>query len=307
MRNIFTNTLIEIARKNEKLVLLMAEVGYGVVEPFQREFPNRFYNTGISEQNLVLTAAGLALRGYHPVAYSMSSFLPTRAFEMIKDSVCYQNLPVTLVGIGAGVSYGELGSTHHAVEESALMRTLPNIDVIFPADGDGCRAALKYAIAAQKPVYIGLEKIAVKETGNEIVFSEKWKKVRTGNDGALFVCGTLLEDGIVAADKLKEKNIHLSVYKMEAVKPMDYGAIEDACETKNIFVADEHANMCGISAQIAQYIMERGLHKNLENYATVAIPDSFPKEVWRADSLRKKYGLCAEHFINLISNKLENL
>lgn len=304
MRDVFINTLIDLAKENEKIVLLMAEVGYGVVEPFQQQFPKRFYNVGISEQNLVLTAAGMAIQGYRPVAYSMSSFLPTRAFEMIKDSVCYQNLPVTLVGIGSGVSYGKLGTTHHAVEESALMRVLPNMEVIFPADGDGCCAALKYALQSDKPTYIGLEKMRSQVYNYNKKFSLQWEKVEYGKDAAIFACGNMFGVAIEAAEALQKSGIAVCVYKVEVVKPLDYAAVEDACDTKNIFVLDEHSIICGIGAQIAEYIMSKGYQRRINNFKTIAIPDEYPDKVWDEMNLRELYALCSEKIVEEIRNHI---
>ena len=154
MRNSFLNAITECARQDERVALLMAEVGFSVVEPFEKEFPNRFYNTGIAEQNLVATSAGMAVAGMRPIAYSMSSFLATRAFEQIKVSVCYQNVPVILISTGSGLSYGEMGSTHHAIEESDILRSLPNLKVAFPSDGYELSETIKYALSQDSPFFI---------------------------------------------------------------------------------------------------------------------------------------------------------
>ena len=305
MRNIFTNTLIDIAKEDEKLVLLMAEVGYGVVEPFERLFPERFYNTGISEQNLVLTAAGMAIQGYHPVAYSMSSFLPTRAFEMIKDSICYQNLPVTLVGIGSGVSYGEMGTTHHGLEEEALMTSLPNMTVMFPADAGQCNSAIRYALKSERPTYIGLEKINVKEELQEVDDDPlSWKKIRDGLDGTILVCGTLKEEALQAAEILNTKGINVGIYSVNAVKPLDYAAIEDACDTSNLFVIDEHYSWGGFAGNLAKYIL--GRNKTIKNFVDFSFPDAYPDCIYHYNGLKKWAGLSVDNFVKVIEDRIRN-
>lgn len=305
MRDVFVNTLIDIAKKDEKLVLLMAEVGFGVVEPFQEQFPDRFYNVGISEQNLILVAAGMALQGYHPVAYSMSSFLATRAFEMIKTSICYQNLPVTLVGIGSGVSYGKMGSTHHATEESALMRVLPNMEVIFPADGDGCKAALEYAIQSDTPTYIGLEKERAQVSDASATFSKLWKKVYDGgDDAAVIACGTMVNPALQAAYSLKEKGIGVTVYSAQVVKPLDQETIKDACQRKNLLILDEHSKCCGLGAEIAGYVLESGNHNAISNYSVVSIPDEYPEMIKSENTLRTEYGMDPIAIVNRIEKMI---
>lgn len=305
MRNIFINTLIDIAKEDDKLVLLMAEVGYGVVEPFERLFPERFYNTGISEQNLVLTAAGLAIQGYHPVAYSMASFLPTRAFEMIKDSICYQNLPVTLVGIGSGASYGEMGTTHHGLEEEALMTSLPNMTVMFPADAGQCKAAVRYALNSEGPAYIGLEKINVKDETQEIDDNPlSWKKIRDGSDGTILACGTLKEEAMQAAEILNGKGINVGIYSVNAVKPFDYTAIEDACATSNLFVIDEHYSWGGFAANLAKYILEQ--KKVIKNFVDFSFPDAHPDCIYHYNGLKKWAGLSVDNFVKVIEDRITN-
>lgn len=300
MRDAFVKGLIEIGEQDEKLVLLMAEVGYGVVEPFEIKFPNRFFNTGISEQSLVLNAAGLAISGFHPVAYSMSSFLPTRAFEMIKDSICYQNLPVVLVGIGSGVSYGELGTTHHAVEESTLMRSLPNMTVLFPTDGDDCIAALKYAVSLQKPVYIGIEKVKSEATGNNHRFSESWLKTGNGKDGVIIATGTMYNTALAVMGMVKQHNIDIAVYRANVVKPLDYVAINDALSSGRIFVLDEHVAIGGIGESISAYILENGKGLMLKHFEILSIKDEFPDKVYSMADLLMRYGLTADQISDRI-------
>ena len=305
MRNAFVNALIELAEEDEKLVLLMAEVGYGVVEPFQERFPERFFNTGISEQSLVLTAAGMALRGYHPIAYSMSAFLATRAFEMIKNSVCYQNLPVTLVSIGTGLSYGELGSTHHGLEDEALMTVLPNMTVMFPGDAAECRSAIRYAVKSGKPAYIGLEKVNVKDYGNEIAENPiKWRKLRAGKDGAIIACGTLRKEAMEAAELLSAKGINVSVYGVNIVKPMDCEAIDDACVTSNLFVLDEHYSKGNLAGEIAKYILEE--KKDVSSFTDCSVPDAYPDYIYNYGDLKKWAGLTVSNLMSIIEDKIRN-
>ncbi len=300
MRNYFVNTMIECARRDPSVVLLMAEVGFSVVEPFEEEFPDRFYNTGISEQNLVLTAAGMAVAGMHPVAYSMAAFLPSRAFEMIKVSVCYQNLPVIILSIGSGLSYGELGATHHAIEESALMRSLPNLNVVFPSNGYELRDALTYALKDNRPYYISFPKAPAPDVNEHVFEFGKAAKYRIGNDGAILAVGFSVNNAIKAADILSQRGINISVYGVHTVKPLDKEAVIEAAKTKNIFVVDEHNYSAGIGGDIARIILESGIQ--IAKYHEISIPDCFADNVAKYPELLDMYNLSVERIAVEIEN-----
>ena len=289
MRKAFIDTMLECARKDKNVALLMAEVGFSVVEPFEKEFPDRFFNTGIAEQNLVLTAAGMALKGMKPVAYSMSAFLPSRAYELIKVSIAYQNLPVVLVSTGSGVSYSKLGSTHHAIEESALMRSLPNMNVLFPCDAKEFKGALNYALNDNKPYYISTPKLpAPKENGQPFKIN-KAIQYREGKDGAILAVGFSVHEACKAADELKKKNIELAVYGIHTVKPIDIETIINVACLKNIFVIDEHQYCTGIGGEVARIILEN--HLLIDNFYDFGIPDCFVNEVRNYDKIMEGYGL----------------
>ncbi len=302
MRNSFLNTMIECAENDKRVALLMAEVGFSVVEPFEKKFPDRFYNTGIAEQDLVLTAAGMAMNGFHPVAYSMAPFLPSRAFEMIKISVCYQNLPVILVSVGSGLSYSELGSTHHSIEESALMRTLPNMTVEFPSDGAELRDTLKYAFSQEKPFYISFPKapdIKLQEHSYEY---GKGYKYKDGNDGAIIAVGYAVNNALKATELLKAYNIDVAVYGLHSVKPLDIELIKEAGNKKNVFVVDEHQSCCGVAAEIAKILIQNNIMP--KSFCDVSILDTFVDEVSRYNELQKAYNMDAESIKNTIVQKL---
>lgn len=301
MRKCFIDTMLECAREDENVVLLMAEVGFSVVEPFEKEFPNRFFNTGIAEQNLVLTAAGMALNGFHPVAYSMSSFLPSRTFEQIKVSVCYQNLPVIILSVGSGLSYGEMGSTHHAIEESAIMRSLPNLNVVFPSNAVELKAVLKKALSDNKPYYISYPKAMAPEINDYPVEIGKAVCHRNGEDASILSFGFGTNEAIKASDILKEKGINVGVYGFHTSKPLDKEAIIKAAKSKNVFVVDEHNYSAGIGAEVARVILENNI--TINNYYEFSIPDCFQDVVNRYNEMKEMYSLNGEK----IAEKIEQI
>lgn len=291
MRNAFVQAMLEGAAADEKVVLLMAEVGFSVVEPFQERFPNRFYNTGIAEQDLVSVAAGMALSGLQPVAYSMSAFLPSRAFEQIKVDVCYQDLPVTLISIGAGVSYGEMGPTHHGAEESAIMRSLPNLTVLFPACPEEVRAAIAYGLSSAHPTYISIPKAPARPLPEHDFQAGKAVLYREGKDGAILAMGYSGAEALEAAEQLAQKGLHLSVYGFHTVKPLDREAILAAGRTGNVFVVDEHTAGAGIGGEIARILLEGGVLP--KTYRVFDLQDRFASQIMRYSEMIEEYGLSA--------------
>jgi transketolase len=158
MRNAFINELILASQKNEKIVLVVGDLGYGVVEPFAEKFPNRFFNAGVAEQNMMGIAAGLASEGHHVFVYSIANFPIFRCAEQIRNDIDYHNLPVTVVAVGGGLAYGSLGYSHHAIQDYAFMRTLPNMMIASPGDPMEVRACMRYLISNPQPSYLRLGK-----------------------------------------------------------------------------------------------------------------------------------------------------
>ena len=158
MRNAFIDELIAIARTNKNLVLMVGDLGYSVVEPFRDEFPDRFFNAGVAEQNMVGMAAGLASEGCHVFVYSIANFPTFRCAEQIRNDVDYHNLPVTVVAVGGGLSYGNLGYSHHAIQDYALMRIMPNMLIASPGDPMEVRGCMKYLVEHPQPSYLRLGK-----------------------------------------------------------------------------------------------------------------------------------------------------
>ncbi len=158
MRNLFINRLVKEASKNKRIVLLVGDLGYNVVEPFKNKFPNRFYNVGISEQSMIGIASGLALNGYHVFVYSIANFPTFRCAEQIRNDVDYHNLSVTIVSVGSGLGYGNLGYSHHGIQDYSLMRSFPNTIICSPSDNNELNSSLDYLFKNPQPSYLRLDK-----------------------------------------------------------------------------------------------------------------------------------------------------
>ena len=181
MRNIFIEELILAAKKNKKIVLIVNDLGYSVVEKFAKMFPNQFYNAGVAEQNMMGIASGMALEGNHVFVYSIGNFPTFRCAEQIRNDVDYHNLPVTIVNVGAGVSYGSLGYTHHSLQDYGLMRLFPNMIIASPGDDMEVRACMKYIVKNSQPSYLRLAKTKNKILHKKIpnVKPGKWLPIST--------------------------------------------------------------------------------------------------------------------------------
>jgi len=194
MRNAFIEELVQAASTNEKIALVVGDLGYGVVEPFAKQFPKRFFNAGVAEQNMMGLSAGLASEGFHVFVYSIANFPTFRCAEQIRNDVDYHQLAVTIVAVGGGVAYGNLGYSHHAVQDYALMRSMPNMLIASPGDPMETRACMRYLISNPQPSYLRLGKAGEKNIHDEVpeVSPGKWLKL---NSDAKSASKTLLTTG----------------------------------------------------------------------------------------------------------------
>lgn len=212
MRNAFIDELISSARYNEKIVLIVGDLGYGVVEPFAQEFPERFINAGVAEQNMMSVAAGMASEGYHPFVYSIANFPTFRCAEQIRNDIAYHGLPVTVVAVGGGLSYGNLGYSHHAVQDYALMRVMPGMLIAAPGDPFEVRACMRYLIQNPQPSYLRLGKAGepILHSSTPEVRPGEWLRVRPGSSDKR----VYLTTGGVLEWVCKEAPPESSVYSM---------------------------------------------------------------------------------------------
>ena len=229
MRTAFIKTLTELAGEDKNIYLLTGDLGFSVFEAFARKFPGQYINCGVAEQNMMGVAAGLALSGKKVVVYSIIPFVTMRCFEQIRNDVCLQNLDVKIVGVGGGLSYGASGATHHAVEDLAIMRALPNITILCPADPIEAELAVRAMFKIKGPVYLRLgkgreENIHLKSFKFQI---GKANLIKRGKDITVIGIGSILKNAILAAEMLEKKYKNsIRIISMPALKKLD----------KNIFL-----------------------------------------------------------------------
>jgi transketolase len=196
MRNAFIQELVSLARQHAQIALIVGDLGYSVVEPFANEFPDRFINAGVAEQNMTGLAAGMASEGYHVFTYSIANFPTFRCAEQIRNDVSYHNLPVTIVSVGGGLAYGALGYSHHAVQDYALMRTMPNMRIAAPGDTMEVRACMRYLVENPGPSYLRLGKAGEPNihTAPPDLVPGRWQKIRDGvGKRAILSTGAVLQ------------------------------------------------------------------------------------------------------------------
>ena len=276
MRNTFIQTISRLAREDPKVMLVIGDTGFSVMEPFEAEFGPRFVNAGIAEQSFVSFAAGLAAAGMKPFAYNVVSFMTLRSAEQIMLDVCYQENPVILVGVGGGFAYGTAGPTHHALQDIAMMRAFPNIDVYCPADPAEMEAVMLTAYRRQRPAYIriGRSVDAPIHPGAVDVPVERAIPLAHGKDIAILACGTILREAAQVQKRLEERGCSVSLYSVPRVQPLDEETVL-SCSAghRAVFTMEEHGITGGLGSAVAELLMERGQYPAV--FHRYGVPDSF--------------------------------
>ena len=296
-RDAYGEALKELGKTNKDIIVLDADLsGSTKTAIFKKEFPERFFNVGIAEQNLIGTAAGLSTAGKIPFASSFAMFATGRAFEIIRNSVCYPNLNVKIAATHAGLMVGEDGATHQALEDISIMRTLPNMVVLSPADGVEAKQCIYKAAEYKGPVYIRLGRSKV-----PVIFDEDYKfeigkgvELKKGNDIALIATGIMLEKALVAAEELSKEGISARVINISTIKPIDEDIIIKAAkETKGIVTVEEHSIIGGLGSAVTEVVSE-----NAPTYVErIGTMDVFG-ESGDGNELLEKYGLNVKNIID---------
>jgi len=300
MRKSFVKALIELAKKDKDVCLLTGDLGYHVFEEFVKEFPDRFFNCGISEQNMVGMSAGLALSGKKPYVYSIVPFATLRPFEQIRTDICYQNLNVKIIGVGGGFSYGTLGSTHIVLEDLAVMRALPNMTVLCPSDLFETEELVLRSYEKSGPTYIRLTNAGQFKTYDQKPMLEigKSKVLKDGKDGLIIASGLQAGFSLEAANELEKNGHNFKVISLHTIKPIDKKDILSHAKGINkIFVFEEHSIFGGVGSALAEIFLEAGWQGK---FKSIGVPDEFSKDIGTADYLRKKYLIDKEGIIKII-------
>ncbi len=258
-RDVYGKTLIELGKENKEIVVLDADLSSSTrTAMFAKEFPQRFFNFGVAEQNMMATAAGLASCGKTVFVSTFAMFATGRAWDQVRNTVCYNNFNVKIVASHAGLSVGPDGASHQALEDIALMRVIPNMNIIVPADGPQTAEAVKFAAKTKGPFYIrlGRAKVATIENKGEFKFG-KAQILREGSEVTIIACGIMVAEALAAADNLSKKGIKATVMNLHTIRPLDAEAVLKAArESKGLIVCEEHTLVGGLASAIQEVVAE---------------------------------------------------
>ncbi len=304
-REAYGKALAKLGKLNEKVVVLDADLSKSTkTADFQKVFPERFFNMGIAEQNLMGTAAGFAASGKIPFASTFAMFATGRAFEIIRNSICYPKLNVKVCATHAGITVGEDGASHQALEDLACMRAIPNMVVINPADAVSAEQAVFAAADFYGPVYMRFGRASVPVIYDENTFKfEIGKGIQHGDGADVTIIGTgiMVAEALEARDILAQEGIHARVVDMHTIKPIDKEIIMKAArETGAIVTAEEHNIIGGLGSAVAEVLVENGPVP----MKRVGTQDTFG-ESGKPNDLLKKYGLTAGHIVEAVKDILK--
>ena len=297
-RQSYGEALLELGKENEKIVVLDADLSEATkTKLFAKEFSNRFFDMGIAEANMMGTAAGLSTCGKIPYASTFAVFAAGRAYEQIRNSICYPNLNVKVCATHCGVTVGEDGATHQMLEDIALMRTLPNMKVFSPSDDIQAKWIVKEISKIEGPVYVRLARMATAKIYENSSGFEIGKAIQIGDgtDGTIFATGITVEQALIAQKELNEKGINVRVVDIHTVKPIDKEMIiKSAKETKKLVSIEDHSVIGGLGSAISEVLTENYPVKLIR----LGINDTFGTS-GKAEQLMKHYGITAKNIINI--------
>jgi transketolase len=294
MRPTFFSSLFGLAKRHKDVTVVTADMGFSLLEPFRDTLPSQYVNTGVAEANTISVAAGMALMGKRPYAYSIVPFITCRCLEQTRVDVCYQNTDVKLIGVGGGLDYAQSGATHQSIEDIGVMRSLPNMSVVCPADSQEAAALPEALYGIRTPVYVRLGR------GREPVVHKSPVRMEIGkgieliqpkgrNHIAILATGNITHNALRAAESLRAQGIDVSVASMPWVKPLDEKLVLSlASSGRMIVTVEEHSYIGGLRSAAADLLCEKGAKAQLKS---ISLPDAFQKTVGSQEYLRQLNGL----------------
>jgi len=295
MRNRFAEVFYEISKTDKLLNLIVADISpAGSIEKFRKEFPDRFINTGVAEQVMIGMAAGMAQRGLKPFVYTIATFALYRPFEFIRDDLCYQNLPVTIVGIGGGITYSTLGATHHAQEDIAIASALPKLNIIAPCDPEEVDSAVRWCSQNDKvgPTYLRLGKAGEPTLTNNAL--EPWtfgkfRLISPGRDIVILSYGTISKVAQDVSRFLSDSGRQPQLYFVSTLKPLDTNTLSEIySKFSTIVIIEEHVSFGGLAMQVKANAQESEWHGKILSFN---LPNSFPHLYGSHQELLTNHGL----------------
>ena len=305
MRDTFIAQLKQRAIKDPRIMLITGDLGFGVFDLYREDCPEQFLNAGVAEQNMTMVATGMAMEGRVVFTYSIGNFSTLRCLEQIRNDACYHNTDVKVVSIGGGFSYGALGISHHATEDLAIMRALPNMTVVSPCGLWETKMATDAIIDTPGTIFLRLDK----SFGNDEPLEKdetfqlgRARILREGIDVSILVTGGILEEVQKAADFLESEGVSVQIVSVHTIKPFDVDLVlEVARKTKNVVTVEEHTVFGGLGSTVAEALLDNGVHP--KRFLRIGLEAGFSSIVGSQEYLRQQYGLDAP----AISEKIRKL
>ena len=306
MRNAFVNTLFEIAKTNPNMIVMTGDLGFGVLTDFWEKLPEQFMNVGISEQNMASAAAGMALEGKDIITYSIGNFPTLRCLEQIRNDICYHNANVKIIAVGGGFAYGSAGMSHHATEDLAVMRALPNMRVFAPADRMEAQAVAKEICQIKSPCYVRLGKGGEEDVHTSLEEFQIGKAIRLleGDKACILTTGAIAGEARKAAAALLQQGVSVGLYTFPTVKPIDRKTITDcAMRYRLIVTIEEHNIIGGFGGAVAEAIAELSVRTAV--LKRMGLQDVYSSVVGSQDYLRDYYGLSCRKIADFIQTSID--
>ena len=304
MRNSFADVIFEIGKSDPSICALVADISpAGSMEKFREQFPNRFINTGVAEQAMIGIAAGLALKGMRPFCYTIATFSLFRPFEMIRVDLCYQNLPVTVIGMGAGVIYSTLGGTHHTLEDVAVASAIPNMTVLAPCDPEEMRQATRWcATESTGPVYMRLGKAGEPDltaNASEPFQEGKVRYLKKGSDIAILSYGITVAMAFDIAKQLEAQGKSVSVLSCHTIKPLDQRGVRQILASHDrVAVVEEHVPHGGLGSRVKEIAWDIGARCRLDCFS---LKDEFIHCYGNHEDILAAHGISIENIMRVFN------
>jgi transketolase len=303
MRDHLVNALGEAASNNKNIVLITGDLGFGVLNDYIKNYPQQFINAGVAEQNMTGIAAGLGMDGKIVFTYSIGNFNTLRCLEQIRNDACYHNANVNIVSVGGGFSYGALGYSHHATEDIAIMRAIPNLRVFTPCDFWEVEEIVKSVIKSGGVNYIRVDKSSAPNSNqkDEVFEVGKARIIKEGTDFSILVAGGIMEFALQAYEELLKIGISCRIVSMHTIKPIDRQVIIDcALQTKGIVTLEEHSIIGGLGSAVSEVLMQEEIYP--KRFKMLGLDSKFSTIVGSQNYLRNVNNLSTEHIIAAIKS-----
>ena len=297
MRNAFVDTVIEASLQRDDVFIISGDAGLGVFDEFKEQRPDRFLNLGVAEQNMIGWAAGMALTGFRVFVYNIAPFVLYRCYEQVRNDICYQKLPVTLIGIGSGLTYSPMGMTHYSLEDLAVTQSLPNLRVYSPADPTEAESAARLSLEGDYPTYVRLAKRGEPRIHpGEAPDVSRPLRMTKGSDVALVFHGTVVNEVMEAQQRLAEQGISAQVISLPQISPCPVDELNTMlADTPWVVTVEEHFVDSGLGSRLAFW---QAANRPKWKLSCLGIPPEYVHAVKKQEGMRQHYNLTTEHIVS---------